>query len=278
MLVGPLVGAVDPEQLAAARALFEARKLPDAQQAFAKLATADPQNAEVNFYLGELAWRRDDAEKTVAYFERAVAGDPKMSRYQRRLGDAYGRTAQKAGAFSKFGWARKCLAAYQRAVELDPKDVDAHSSLFDYYRMAPGIAGGSNEKALAEAAAMKQLNPARGRIAFATFYLGEKKSDQALAQFDEVLKTNPDDYASLYQIGRLAALSGQFVDRGIASLRRCLELPVPPNAPGHAAAQWRLGNLLEKKGDKPAARAAYEASLELDATFTAAEEALRKLE
>ncbi len=278
MLVGPLVGAVDPEQLAAARALFEARKLPDAQQAFAKLATADPQNAEVNFYLGELAWRRDDAEKTVAYFEQAVAGDPKMSRYQRRLGDAYGRTAQKAGAFSKFGWARKCLAAYQRAVELDPKDVDAHSSLFDYYRMAPGIAGGSNEKALAEAAAMKQLNPARGRIAFATFYLGEKKYDQALAQFDEVLKTSPDDYASLYQIGRLAALSGQFVDRGIASLRRCLELPVPPNAPGHAAAQWRLGNLLEKKGAKPAARAAYEASLKLDATFTAAEEALRKLE
>ena len=274
----PLHADVDPARFAAAKELFDAKKLPEAQQAFEKLAAAEPKDAEVNFYLGELAFRRDDAEKAVSYFEKAAAAGPKVSRYQRRLGDAYGRTAQKAGALSKFGWAKKCLAAYQRAVELDPSDVDAHNSLFDYYRMAPGIAGGSSEKALAEAAAIKRLDPARGRIAFATHYVAEKKYDQAIAEFDEVLKKNPDDYVALYQVGRLAALTGQFVDRGIASLRRCLELPVPtPTTPGHAAAHWRLGNLLEKKSNPAGARAAYTASLELDPNFTAAAESLRKL-
>ena len=180
---------------------------------------------------------------------------------------------------SKFGLAKKCLASYQRAVELEPGNVDFHQSLFEYYRQAPGIAGGGTDKAVGEATAMKKIDPMRGRIAFATLYTGEKKFDQALAEFDEVLKSNPDDYAALYQVGRLAAVSGQFVDRGVTSLRRCLELPPPTvtNIPGHAAAQWRLGNLLEKKSDLAGARAAYEAALKLDPNFGPAAEALKTL-
>ena len=94
-----------------------------------------------------------------------------------------------------------------------------------------------------------------------------------------MLKESPDDYAALYQIGRIAALSGQQLDRGLASLRRCLTLtpPATPNTPGHAAAHWRIGNLLEKKGDQPGARAAYEAALKLDPTFLGAIDALKKL-
>jgi tetratricopeptide (TPR) repeat protein len=119
----------------------------------------------------------------------------------------------------------------------------------------------------------------RGRIAFATFYVSDKKYDKALAEFDEVLKTQPDDFNALYQVGRLAALTGQYVDRGIASLRRCLELELPPehNGPGKAAAQWRLGNLLEKKNDRGGARAAYESAVKLDPNFAPAAEALRKM-
>src|ERR1019366_5112550 len=121
---------------------------------------------------------------------------------------------------------------------------------------APGIAGGGSDKAAAEAAVIKKLDAARGRQAFAALYVADKKYDLAFAEFDEALKLSPDDYAALYQLGRLAAVSGQFLDRGLASLRRCLELTPPPNTPGHAAAQWRIGNLLEKKSDPAGARAA----------------------
>ena len=112
---------------------------------------------------------------------------------------------------------------------------------------------------------------------FASVYVAEKKYDLALAQFDEVLKDSPDDYTSLYQVGRLAANSGQFLDRGLAALRRCVALPAPEGEPGHAAAHWRIGNILEKQGDKPGARAAYEASLKADPKFAQAIEALKKL-
>ena len=261
----------------AIRTLLTEKKFPEAQAALEKLAAAEPKNLEAKTQLGELAFRRGDAEKAVAYYEQAVQLEPKSSRLARRLGDAYGFAAQKAGVLSKWGLAKKCLAAFQRAVELDPKSVDAHYSLFDYYRQAPGMVGGGTEKALAEAAVIKQLDASRGRIAFATVYAEEKQFDKALAEFDEVLKTNPDDYVANYQIGRLASVTGQFVDRGIASLRHCLELAPTPGFPPHAAVQWRLGTLLEKKNDQAGARAAYETALQLDPKFTAAAEALKKL-
>jgi tetratricopeptide (TPR) repeat protein len=135
------------------------------------------------------------------------------------------------------------------------------------------------DKALAEAATIKKLDAMRGRLCFATLYTVDKKFELALAEFDEVLKVTPDDYAALYQVGKLAAVSGQYLDRGLASLRHCLELPPPasPNTPGYPAANWRMGLILEKKNDPAGARAAYEAALKLDPKFSPAVDALKKL-
>ncbi len=265
--------------LSSISSLLTANKLPEAAAALAPLAAATPNDPEVNFYLGELALRRKELEKATAFFEKASAAAPTVSRYQRRLGDAWGTQAAEASIFRQPGLAKKCLAAYERAVVLDPKDIDARLSVFEFYRRAPALFGGGFEKSSATAQAIKDLDPARGRVAFATLYVGEKQIDKAFAEFDAPLKANPDDYTSLYQIGRLAAMTGQFVDRGVTSLRRCLELPAPtiPTTPGHAAAQWRLGQLLEKKSDLAAARASYEAAIKLDPNFAPAAESLKKL-
>jgi len=193
------------------------------------------------------------------------------------LGDAYGISAQRAGLFSKLGFARKCKAAYDKAVELDPKNINARWSVMEFCRQAPGIVGGGMDGAYVQAAAIKQLDSRRGLAAYAMLYATEKKYDEAFAMFAEALKAAPDDYEVLYQVGRFAAISGKELDRGVASLRHCLELSPPANSPGHAPVQWRLGNLLELKGDKAGARAAYEAALKIDPNFPQAIEALKKL-
>jgi len=273
-------GAIDSTELAAARALFNQNdKSREAETAYEKIVAADPTCAEAQNYLAQLALRRDDAGQALAHAEKAAALAPDNADIQNTLGDAYGRSAQKAGIFSQLGLAKKSLAAYQRAVALEPANVDYHQDLFEYYRAAPGIAGGGADKALAEAATIKQLDPRRGHLAFGTLYAADKKFDQALAEFDGVLKTAPEDYAALYQVGKLAAQSGQFLDRGLVALHRCLDLapPAAPDTPSRAAAQWRIGNIFEKKNDLVAARAAYEAALRLDPKLTQAAEALKKL-
>lgn len=257
--------------------LFKARKYPDACIAFEKIAAADPHNAEIQFYLGRMALIRGEQGKAVAHLEKAIALSPKDARFHHRLGDAYGLTAQNAGLFSKMSWAGKCRTSYEKAVDLDPKNIDARLSLMGFYQQAPGIAGGGTDKALNQAQEIKKLDPIRGRFALATIYATEKKFDQAFAEFEEVLKTTPDDYGALYQTGRLAAISGERLDRGLTVLWQCLTLTPPENQPPHAAAHWRIGNIMEKQGDKTGARAAYEASLKLDPKFQQAIESLKKL-
>ncbi len=274
------LAATDPAQLAAARALFAASdKAQEAEVAYEKIAAADPACAEAQNYLAQLALRRDDADQARAHAEKAAALAPDNADIQNTLGDAYGRSAQKAGIFSQLGLAKKSLAAYQRAVALEPNNVDYHQDLLEYYREAPGIAGGGMDKALVEAAAIKKLDAQRGHLAFGTLYTADKKFDQALAEFDAALKTAPDDYDALYQVGKLGAQSGQHLDRGLAALQRCFELtpPATPDTPSHAAVQWRMGNIFEKKNDLVHARTAYEAALQIDPQLTQAAEALKRL-
>jgi tetratricopeptide (TPR) repeat protein len=269
--------AIDTAAYTAAVELYTQRKPQEAQKAFEALAAADAANPDIQFYLGRLALQRDDHEKAVAYLEKAIALAPTDARYHHRLGDAYGRSAQKAGMFSKMGLAGKCRTAYEKAVELDPKSIDARLALLGFYQQAPGIVGGGMDKALLQAQAIKQLDPARGRMAIAGVYVIEKKYAQAFAEFDEALKEKPGDYAALFQAGRLAAISGERLASGLEALRQCLAQTPPGNQPGHAAAHWRIGNILEKQNDRLGARAAYEAALKLDPKFPQAIESLKKL-
>lgn len=277
LLASTLRATSEPAAFNAAVQLYRQRKPVEAQQAFEVLAASDPRNADVQSYLGRLALQRSEFEKAVAILERAVALAPNDARIHQQLGDAYGLSAQKAGLFAKLGLARKCRAEYEKAVELDPRNIDARWSLMEYYRQAPGFLGGGGAQALGQAQAIKRLDPNRGRIAVASIYAADNRIDAALAEFEEAMKVNPDDYGANYQFGRIAAQTGQRPDAGLAALRRCLTLTPPDNQPPHAAAHWRIGNILEKKGDKDGARAAYEAALQVDPKFPQAIEALKKL-
>lgn len=257
--------------------LFRHRQWSEAQAVLEKVVAAEPGNAEAYFYLGQTQLNRGDTEKAVLSFEKATTLAPANSEYFRLLGDSYGITAQKAGIFSKFGWAKKCKAAYDKAVELDPNSINARWSVMEYCRQAPAIAGGGMDGAYTQAEAIRKLDPGRGRIAYASLYTSEKKYAEAFGLFEEALKAAPDDYAALLQIGRLAALSGERLDRGLAALRQCLRLTPPAGQPDHSRVHWRIGNILEKQGDKPGARTAYEAALKLDPKFPQALESLKKL-
>lgn len=261
----------------AALDLFKAKKYPEAQAAFEKLTAASPNDASAHYYLGVLALRRGDTDEGIARLEKATALAPANSDYFLELGGAYGSAAQKASIFSQMGLAKKSLAALEKSVELNPDNLGARNGLLSYYQQAPGIVGGSMEKAYAQATEIKKRNPTMGATVLAQLYVKDKKFDEAFALFEGVLATAPDNYLALYSIGRTAAQTGQRLDQGEKSLRRCLELTPGANEPGPAPVHWRLGNIAEKRGDKTAARAAYEASLKLDPKFKSAADSLAKL-
>jgi tetratricopeptide (TPR) repeat protein len=272
------IGAIAPEKIENVRALLRARNIDAAESAAKALVAAHPRDADAHGLLGAVCMAKGDPDGAVKASEKAAELAPASSEVHRQLGDAYGFAAQRAGVLSKMGLGKKCRLSYEKAVELDPKNIAARSSLMTFYQMAPGIAGGGMDKAYEQAAAIKKIDAGRGSVAYALLYTAEKKYAEAFKELEAALKAAPDQYPMLFQIGRTAALSGERVDRGMEALQKCLTLAPPAGSPGHDAAHWRLGNLWEKKGDKKAARTAYQAALAVNPGFPQAIEALKKLD
>jgi len=272
-----LGGTERAEEWETARVLYEARQYRAARTSFERLAAGHAPDAELDFYLGRLALWFDDEAAALGHLERAARLAPAEARIQNALGDAFGLAAQNADLWSKYSWATKCRAAYERAVALEPANPAFHWSLLGYYLVAPRIAGGGERKARLQAEEIRRLDPMGGRIAVATLNLADRKPTEAFAQFDDLQRERPDDFLVLYHVGRCAALSGEQLDRGLAVLRRCLQLAPPPGdgLPAYANVHYRLANILEKKGDAAGARDEYAAALRECADFRPAKTALR---
>lgn len=256
---------------------YQAKRYDEARTAFAELAAAEPQNPEPHYHLGLVAMKTGDIDEAIRHLELATQLSPQNSNYVLELGGAYGAKARKAGLFEKMSWAKKCQAALEKSVALDPDNLVARNGLISYYRAAPAFAGGGLDKAHAQAEEIRKRDVVMGSAILGQLYLNEKKYDQAIAVFEEGAKAHPDNHHLHYLIGRTAVESGRHLDRGEQALRRCLELNPERRNPGQASVHWRLGMIAEKRGDLAAARAAFEQSLALDPNFKEAQDSLAKL-
>lgn len=205
---------------------------------------------------------------------------------------------QKASGLDQALYASQVKAAFEKAVEIDPSNVEARLSLAGYYTNAPFIAGGSFKKAKKQAEAIIALDPVRGHLLMAQIHTQENDAPAALAAVERAVAADPKnarvhftagrayqqmerwpeaaaafekavaldaDYGEAwYQVGRTAALSGQNVARGLEALAVYIDrFAESGGAVMHAGAWWRRGMLLEKSGRREDAAAAYRKSLEV---------------
>jgi tetratricopeptide (TPR) repeat protein len=289
-------------------ALFRERRYDEARRVLSPLAATD---AYASYWLGRVAAAEKKVDEAEGHLERAVKLRGDVSEFHLWLGRVYGQKAQDASKLRQPGLAKKTKASWERAVALDAENLDARADLVSFYLMAPSILGGSESKAAEQAEEIRKRNPYRGALeavrvaedrkdtakaerelrALAAAYpdsaapsmrlvvmlSGQQRYDDAFAVVDGMLVRRPRDPSATYQLGRLAALSGRRLDEGEAALRRYLTLEPGPTMPTHAGAQLRLGQILEKRGNIPGARTAYEASLSLDAKQEEARKGLERL-
>lgn len=266
-----------------ALALFKAKRYPEAQVALEKIIATEPANAAAWHGLGlTLRLSADPArfEDAVKALEKATELDPSNARY---LADYGGTSMEFAGrlmATSKIraiGVATGGRDAMEKSLTMDPDNLDARSGLVQFYMQAPWPFG-SNAKAYAQAEEIRKRDATLGLITLVALKINDKNYDEAFALCEDRLKTQPDDFIALQQLGRTASISGQNLDRGIAVLQKCLTLspPLKYNITP-TGIQFRLGTLFAKKGDVAAARAAFKIALKLDPKNKPASDALAKL-
>jgi tetratricopeptide (TPR) repeat protein len=114
---------------------------------------------------GRAAIDRNDPQAALSVLQRAVAQTPDNADAHYLLGVAYGKLAQKANAFRRPSLARHTRDEFERAVQLDPNHLDARWALVQYYELAPGYLGGSEQKARQQAEEISTRDAALGQRA-----------------------------------------------------------------------------------------------------------------
>jgi tetratricopeptide (TPR) repeat protein len=315
LLVLPLLLAVPAALAAQDLALSRAcDRLGDARHPEARAvvqAAVGATGAPADFARGCLALADRRWEAATGAFERAVAGADGSAIAHFWLGRAYGEQAQRANVFRQASLARKTKGQFDRAVQLDPEYVEAREGLLQFYLLAPGVMGGSEEKARAQAEEIRRRDPYRGAFAAAriaarrkawgeaereydrlatqfpdsaapwlslvSIHVQQKRWDEVFRVADRLQRAQPGSTLALYLAGRAAAESGEQLERGDEALTRYLAASRKPGEPAPASAHWRRGAVRERQGRRDLARADYEAAVRLDPELKAAREALARL-
>jgi tetratricopeptide (TPR) repeat protein len=271
------VAARGDTPLAKAIALFQAKDFPAARAAFEAIAHAEPRNPAACFYLGLTLEERGDAhalDDAAPWLEKAVQLEPDNATYLAEFGGVSMELAQKNHSLIA---ATKGREAMEKAVSLDPDNLDARQGLFEYYEQAPWPLG-SSEKAATELDEISRRDPVRAIALSVRLKTDAKDYTGAFRICDDLLKKNPDDYTALYQFGRTAAISGLRLTQGIACLQKCLTLTPPSAASPRPTHVWtRIGILQEKLGLSAEARASYAIAVKLDPANRQASDSLANL-
>ena len=297
--------------MTAAIELFEQGQFGEARTGFETLREQQA-GAVPSYYLGRISEQQGDFETAAEYMAEAAELDPPNSVYHQKLGEYYGTVAGNASVFKKMGLAKKSKSSFEKAVALDGSNLDARSGLVTYYLQAPGIAGGSEEKALEQSQEIFRQDPARGHaaraqvyqhqknfaavereyraaieldpeegnswLALGIFLTGQERYDDALVLYRERLAAMPDDMPVTYQLGRTVSISGQSLNEGRAAFERYISQYQPtPDDPGLDWAHYRLGLIYQQLGEKESAKGEYEKALAINDDHPEAARALKKL-
>ena len=288
------------------------RLLPSVLAVLALLLPASLAGQATLVEQGRAAIVRGDSDAAIDLLEKAVAQSPGSAAAHFHLGNAYAAKVQASGMMAAAQYASKVRDEYEKAVALDPKNIDARFGLVQFYAGAPGIMGGSYDKALAQAGQIQAIDPVAGHRAHGFIYSQQKKLDlakkeyadairedptsprahtyfgqylanveknyaAASAEFESALRLDPRYMPAFFHVGRTASLSNSNLTRGEEALKQYVAYTPKENEPTLANAHYFLGDIYEKQGKKAEAKRAYQAALKLNPTLTKASEGLKRV-
>lgn len=274
--------------------------------------SADPNNGNLYELLSRSYLQLNQYDAAVSAGEKAVASEPKNSEFHRVLGEAYGGKADHSSMFSAYSLARKTQKEFETATQLDPHNFDAMQNLVEYDCAAPGMVGGGEDKAQPLIQQLMKMDEAEGHYAAGNCRLQKKDYAATDAEFAKALESKPKTAKRIYDIGdfylkqkntgqlvavadageRLApndprgkfyravafVLEGRNLEQAAQLLHEYLQTaPMNSDYPRPWTAHYWIGQLEERRKNPSAARAEYEAALQLNGKYKAAQDALKEL-
>ncbi len=300
---------------APAQTIAQARSLARQGKADAAIAQAhavvalSPRSFEAHELLCLLFRSTDHFDDAIHECEVARDLQSGNSIAELELARTYGAKADHAGALTGMRMVGRIRDSFEKAVRLDPKNVDALSDLGEFYVEAPGVVGGGADRARGIVAQLRPLSSARAHRLAGMIAAKAGDFPAADAEFAAELAASPTPEAYVDQavynrkrknwvaaesnaalaIGKDAAHGPDTIDAAetLLSIRR--GLPVAEKGLNDYLAQEQkslvvpaahvhtlLGQILQVRGDNLGAQQQFQQALALSADYEPARKALRK--
>jgi len=272
LAVWPLLAATSAD-FDHARQLYQ---LTDYEASLKILDAIQPKDAPVYELIGRNHYMQGQYKKATEILQKAAAADPANSDYELWLGRAFGRRAETASPFTAAPNANKARQHFEKAVQLNQRNMEALSDLFEYYLEAPGFMGGGLDKAVSVADRMASVDPIEGHWAQARLAERRKEFDSAEQHFQLAATMAPQQAGRLIDLAKFLAKQGRYQESD-QSFRKAEK--IAPNSPQLLYA--RADTYIEQGRNLAAARKLLKRYLEAQLTpddppRAAAEKLLKK--
>jgi predicted Zn-dependent protease len=190
--------------------LIEAGHWKRARAVVDPMLQKNPKDALANFLASQIGAAFGGRDKPVSLAEKAVSLDGGVAKYHRQLAEAQGLLAAHANVFQQVFIARKFTREIGRALQLDPRDVQALRDHIEFYLLAPGIAGGDKAAARAAAERIGRIDQAEGLAAEARIADFDHDTAQAAAELRQSVAANPAKYKIRMALAQELERRGEF--------------------------------------------------------------------
>jgi tetratricopeptide (TPR) repeat protein len=142
--------------------LFKEGKYEQAQPIFESFLKENPNHLKTIEYLGDIAGHAKSWDKAIVYYKKLKQLKPSEANYYFKYGGVLGMKAKESNKFKALGMIGEVKQSFEKAIELNPKHIEARWALVMIYIQLPGIVGGSETKAIKYSNELLKLSPVDG--------------------------------------------------------------------------------------------------------------------
>jgi len=231
------VAASAQTALETAAAALKSGDFTTADTTLAPLVAGEKPDPAALHLLSQLRLAQKLTKDAVTAAEKAAQLAPTNADYHAQLGVALSARMPELGFMQQAMIAGKMRKAFEKALELDPKNLSGLIGLARYFANAPEIAGGSLTKAVEFAERLKAVQPFLGESELGRIAERGEKFADALAHYIAATELKPDASGAQFNCARLLAKLGR-KDEARARLELTLKLN-----PAHEPAKKLLAEL-----------------------------------
>lgn len=174
-----------------AEKLFQEGKYEQAQPIFESFLKENPSNLKTIEYLGDIAGQNKSWDKALVYYKKLKELKPTEANFYYKYGGVLGMKAKESNKFKALGMIGDVKTSFERAIELNPKHIEARYALITLYLELPGIIGGSESKAIKYSNELLKMSAVDG-------YLSRGQIDEYFGRYSAA----EQQYIKAYNIGK----------------------------------------------------------------------------